>query len=131
MDKYTHRHKENVKGMFALIPIIVLIAIVLMFFSCGLRKSITVKTYAPPYVGNVTVLEIGSVVPDGAVSLGDISIGESGFTSTKRCTYDRVLLTAQKIASKMGGNYILIKQHNYPNMLTTCHEIYAEVYYVK
>lgn len=131
MDKYTNRQKENAKGMFALIPIIVLIAIVLMFFSCGLRKSIVVKEYRIPYSGEITVLEAGSTVPEGAVFLGDLSIGDSGFTSSGRCKYDKVLFTAKKLTAQMGGNYLLITQHNHPNWMTTCHEINANVYYVK
>ena len=132
MDKYTHRHKENVKGSFLWGSIIaILFIIIFALTSCGLRKSTVVKEYRIPYSGEITVLEAGSTVPEGAVFLGDLSIGDSGFTSSGRCKYDKVLFTAKKLAAQMGGNYLLITQHNHPSWMTTCHEINANVYYYK
>ena len=35
--------------------------------SCHLKKSVTVKNFRAPYNGEVTVLEAGSTVPEGAI----------------------------------------------------------------
>ena len=129
MDNYTHKQKENVKGMFALIPIILLIAIVLMFFSCGLAKTVVREKSLSTYYGEVRVLEKNMTIPESAEYLGSIFVGDSGLTMN--CSYSNVLSTTKKLAAQMGGNTIQITEHNTTGILVPCHAIKAIVYYVK
>lgn len=129
MDKYTQRQKEKVKGMFALIPIIVLIAIVLMFFSCGLTKTVVKEKTLSSYYGEVRVLEKDMTLPDNAEYLGSIFVGDSGLTMN--CSYSNVLSTTKKLAARMGGNTIQLLEHSTTGLIVPCHAIKATVYYVK
>ena len=130
MDNYTQRQKENVKGMFALIPIIVLIAIVLMFFSCGLTKTVVKEKTLSSYYGEVRVLEKDMTLPDNAEYLGTVFV-DDGTGLAMNCTYNKVLSTVKKTAARMGGNTIQIIEHNTTSFITPCHAIKASVYYVK
>lgn len=133
MDKYTHRHKENVKGSFLWGSIIaILFIIIFALTSCHLKKSVTVKNFRAPYNGEVTVLEAGSTVPEGAIFLGDIFVGEAGMTPRSKCTYEKCMAACLKETQKMGGNYFVITNHTYPNWWgSTCHGINGSVYYYK
>lgn len=130
MDKYTHRHKENVKGMFLWGSIIVAIfLIVFALTSCGLAKYYYPKISKGEYFGEVVICENEKEIPQDAVLLGTIYTGDSGFTSTNRCTYERCLQTAIEMTRKMGGNYLLIANHIRPTFPSKCHGIGASVYY--
>ena len=100
--------------------------------SCHLKKSVMVKNFRAPYYGEVIVLEAGSTVPEGAVFLGDISVGEAGMTPARKCTYEKCMAACLKETQKMGGNYFLITNHTHPNWWgSTCHGITGNVYYYK
>ncbi|MBP5625615.1 MAG: hypothetical protein J6W98_01720 [Bacteroidales bacterium] len=78
----------------------------------------------------VVVLELGAPVPAEAELLGDISIGDTGFTSTKNGTYEEVLALAKEKARAAGGNVISITNHRTPDGQSTIHRIKGNIYRV-
>ena len=97
--------------------------------SCGLAKYYYPKISKGEYFGEVVICENEKEIPQDAVLLGTIYTGDSGFTSTNRCTYERCLQTAIEMTRKMGGNYLLIANHIRPTFPSKCHGIGASVYY--
>lgn len=130
MDKYTQRHKENVKGSFLWGSIIaILFIIIFALTSCGLAKTVVKEKTLSSYYGEVRVLEKDMTLPDNAEYLGSIFVGDSGLTMN--CSYSNVLSTTKKLAARMGGNTIQIIEHNTTGILVPCHAIKASVYYVR
>lgn len=86
------------------------------------------KAYAPlAQDERVVVLELGVPVPEDAELLGEFSIGESGFTSTKKGTYPEVLARAKEKARAAGGNVISITNHRAPDGESTIHRIKGKI----
>ena len=102
--------------------------------SCESSKKISVVSVSTPLSIDavVDVIGIGQKVPNDAKLLGQIKFGDSGMTSTKICTYARVLEDAQKNARVLGGNLLQIIEHKEPSALgSTCHRLKCDVYLVK
>ena len=80
-------------------------------------------------VGNeteVTVYDIGNVVPENAEVIGNVSVLDGGFTS--HCDWESVLETAKQEVRAAGGNGIEIVQHSYPGQNgSSCHQITAYI----
>jgi len=112
--------------MKKILPIIAIFAIILS--SCGVKKTVSVIISQPPTTEQVQILGIGQQIPDGAILLGTISVGTTGFTSRGRCTYDRVLNYAITQAQAIGGNIMQIRLHTAPTPHNLCHEITVDVY---
>ncbi|NCA80374.1 MAG: hypothetical protein EOM76_09375 [Sphingobacteriia bacterium] len=108
--------------------IILSIIVVLSVVACGTQKKTNVISYRTPYNGKVTVIGVGGEDFRGSEFLGSISVGESGFTKTKNCTYQAVINDAILLARGMGGNVICITEHKEPGW-STCHQIKCDVYY--
>lgn len=107
-----------------------LLALVL-FAGCDTKKMTNVLTYRAPYGGNVEIKGLGEAVPPESTFLGSVSVGESGFTRAKNCTYQAVINDAVYLARSMGGNLLVITEHREPNVWSsTCHQIAANVYWV-
>ncbi|MBQ9185609.1 MAG: hypothetical protein IJ151_07040 [Bacteroidales bacterium] len=77
----------------------------------------------------VIVLDINDTVPENAVFLGNIKVGDSGFT-TKNGSYYAVLSIAKEKAREAGGNIVHIKEHKSPNFASSIHRITADVYHI-
>lgn len=105
----------------------------LLIVGCtGTKKVTNVLTYRTPYHGEVQVKALGEVVPEGAVLLGSVSVGENGgMTRTKDCTYQAVIADIRNLAAGMGGNTVVITKHKEPSeWSSTCHQISANVYFI-
>ncbi|MDE6494378.1 MAG: DUF4156 domain-containing protein [Bacteroidales bacterium] len=104
----------------------------LLFVGCsGTKKVTNVLTYRTPYNGEVLVKGLGEIVPEGAVLLGSVSVGEGGFTRTKNCTYQAVIADIRSLAAGMGGNAVVITKHKEPSVWeSSCHQISANVYFI-
>lgn len=101
--------------------------------SCSTRKMMNVLQYAEPYVGDITIKGFGETIPENAILLGNVFVGEAGFTATKNCTFQQVMNDVKTLAKEMGGNMIVITEHKIPNTgekSSTCHQITANVYFV-
>ena len=72
----------------------------------------------------VTVYDIGNVVPENAEVIGNVSVVDGGFTT--HCDWETVLETAKQEVRAAGGNGIEIVQHTYPGQNgSNCHQIAA------
>lgn len=108
---------------------IIIGVIAISFISCETLKTVTVITYSKPLAQNeyVEVFTKFQKLPEGLKHLGNVKIGNAGFTT--KCSYDEVVSDAQQKAREIGGNIIYIIEHFEPNMYTrTCHSITAEIY---
>ncbi len=104
--------------------ILVILAVWLCSCSPKVHKHI-IKERHP--VGNdteVTVYNIGEVVPENAEVIGNVSVLDGGFTT--RCDWETVLETAKQEVRAAGGNGIEIVQHSFPGQNGSyCHQITA------
>jgi hypothetical protein len=88
-----------------------------------------VYSYQKPTTEEVDVIGVAQTLPENAKLLGEVSIGDSGFTT--KCSYGEVIKQAILQAQQMGGNLLYIKKHKEPDLWSSCHRIQCEVYKVK
>lgn len=102
----------------------------MMLSSCTPRISTSISKNYPPLGSTqvVKVIDIDDAVPAGSELLGEVKIGDTGITDN--CDYEAVLSDARIEARKVGGNALKIMDHKYPDMMSTCHRIKAEIYKV-
>lgn len=74
----------------------------------------------------VLVLDMAAPMPENAGVIGQIKIGDTGFT-TKNGNYAAVLNIAKDEARKAGGNVVKITEHKSPDMLSSMHRIKAVI----
>ena len=74
----------------------------------------------------VMILDIDAPMPEKVEVLGQIKIGDTGFT-TKNGNYAAVLNIAKDEARKAGGNVVKITEHKSPDMISSMHRIKAEI----
>lgn len=99
-----------------------------ILYSCNPKISTSISQELPAlsYDEEVIVLQIGEAVPEGAVKIGKVKIGDTGFTTN--CKYEVVLEKAKLEARKNGGNILKIIEHQPPSILgSSCHRITAEI----
>ena len=107
------------------------IALPLFFLcSCSPRIITDIKKNLDPIepTQEVKVYEFLRNVPKGAELLGSIVAGDSGFTTN--CGYTTMLNIIQQEARKAGGNAIYITNHLEPSVMSTCHQLAANIYFV-
>lgn len=106
--------------------LIILLFIVLIACSSNISLKI-VKNYPTlDYRKEVFVIELSQQVPDSAEMIGQIRIGDSGFSIN--CGYDKVIQEAKFEARKIGGNAIKILEHKRPSVVgSSCHRIKANI----
>jgi hypothetical protein len=96
--------------------------------SCSPKISTNLsKSYpALDYQQEVAVIELDQAEPAGSEELGQVRIGDSGFTTD--CKYESVLDKAKLEARKAGGNAIKIIEHQQPSAFSSsCHRITAKI----
>ena len=74
----------------------------------------------------VLVLDMAAPMPENAGVIGQIKIGDTGFT-TKNGNYAAVLNIAKDEARKAGSNVVKITEHKSPDMLSSMHRIKAVI----
>lgn len=107
---------------------LLIIVILLLLSSCNPQITTHISTTYPPlnYKQKVIVIELDQLEPDNAEVLGQIKIGDTGFTTN--CSYSIVIDKAKLEARKAGGNAIKITEHRLPTVLgSTCHRIKATI----
>lgn len=105
-----------------------LIAMIFFLNSCSPKISTTVSKKYPAldYKQDVLVIGLNQPAPDGTEILGQVKIGDKGFTTN--CSYETVIDKAKMEARKVGGNAIKIIEHRPPSALgSSCHRITARV----
>lgn len=106
------------------IPFIIVL-ILLQSCSPKINTQIT-KTYPTlGYNEEVKVFGLKTVLPQNIEIIGTIKIGDTGLTLN--CNYETVLENAKIEARKIGGNAIKITQHTFPDLLSSCHRIKADI----
>ncbi len=107
----------------------ILISIIIVFISsCSPKISTNINnSYSPlDYKKEVIVLGTSQEVPKNAEVLGQIKIGDTGFSIN--CDYDNVINKAKIEARKVGGNAIKIIRHKTPSpFVSTCHRITVRI----
>jgi hypothetical protein len=109
---------------------ILILAALFAVVSCAPKVSKTITRSYPPldYREDVLVLDIQTPVPNNAIEIGTIRIGDSGFSTD--CGWNTVIEEAKTEARKAGGNAIKITEHKPPSMASTCHRIKALILYI-
>ena len=106
--------------------------IALIISSCSPKISTNISSNYQPldYRQEVVVFSMDKAEPDGAEFLGQVKIGDTGFSTN--CSYDVVVDKAKLEARKVGGNAIKIVEHKMPSVMgSSCHRITARILQVK
>lgn len=106
--------------------------ILLFLASCSPAVYTRIAQPHPALQSNEEVRLIGlnEKVPDSAVVIGAVKVGDSGFTTD--CSWNTVVERARMEARKAGGNGIKITSHLLPTALgSTCHRITADILKLK
>lgn len=107
---------------------VILIAGLIIFSSCNPKISTSLSKSYPTldYKQDVLVISLDQSEPENAEVLGQVKIGDTGFTTN--CSYDIVIDKAKLEARKVGGNAIKIIKHTPPSGFgSTCHNITANI----
>ncbi len=100
----------------------------LLISACNPQVITNIDKAYPPidYRQKIAVIGLEEKEPEDAVVLGEVKIGDTGFTTN--CGYEIVLYNAKIEARKTGGNAIKITEHIPPQtQKTTCHKITAQI----
>ncbi|WP_199117236.1 hypothetical protein [Pedobacter sp. ASV28] len=101
---------------------------ILIMVACSPKISTKVtKSYpALDYNQEVIILGVQQEEPKDAELLGEIKIGDSGFST--KCSYETVIENAKLEARKIGGNVVKLTQHKTPSVMgSSCHRIAARI----
>ena len=94
-----------------------------------LRRDVSVYDTYPPTPGRLPIIQTAQTIPDNSIQIGTVTVGESGFTKTKNCTYEACIEAIQEEAKKMGGQFIYIVKIKEPDSWSsTCYNIVADIY---
>ncbi len=104
------------------------ISLLTMIAACSPKISsrLTNTSQPLPYDAPVAVLGLADRVPEGATLVGDLKVGDSGFSTD--CSYETVIDAARLEARKSGGNIVKVTKHKKPDLWSTCHRVEARVY---
>ncbi len=107
---------------------LMLFVLLAVFSACSPTVSTTINKSYPEleYAQDVLVIGLDQEDPENAEVLGQVKIGDSGFSTN--CNYDVVLGKAKLEARKIGGNAIRIVEHKSPSAMgSSCHRITATI----
>lgn len=102
--------------------------------SCSPNVGRVINSNLPPldFDTEIHIIELGGTVPANSVHVGDLKIGDKGYTLNNQytidCSYEVVLKTAKKMARGSGANFIQITEVTEPTVLSTCYRIKARMY---
>lgn len=81
----------------------------------------------PITASSVQELSLNDSVPNEAVWIGSLKVGDNGFSKTGNL--DTTLRLAREEAAKVGGNLVKITKHKAPSTFgSSCHRIEADIY---
>ncbi len=108
-----------------------LLLISICAFFAGCAPSVSTKLLKTTYQAfgpetTVYIIDVKDQVREMSVPVGDLKIGESGFT--KNCSYNEVLDKAKIAAIKAGANVIKLTEIKAPDFASTCYRIKAKLY---
>lgn len=108
---------------------ILFLATVVVMVSCGARISTKLANKSTPKLTEGTKVYVlkEEPVPSNSEYIGEVNIGDSGFT--KDCGYNKVITEATNIAKNSGANIVKLIQVKKPSPLgSTCYRIKAKMY---
>ncbi|WP_300565029.1 hypothetical protein [Flavobacterium sp.] len=103
---------------------------IILFVSCA--TSISTKLANKNYQklndeNQILILEKNDVLPNNSEFIGDIKIGDSGFTTD--CGYNKVVSDATNSARNAGANIVQITEVKKPSIMgSSCYRIRAKIY---
>lgn len=104
--------------------------LIVVCISCApsISSKLVNKNYAKLEAGSqVYVLEKNAEVPNNSEFIGDIKVGDSGFTTD--CGYEKVMADIKNVAINSGANIIQIVELKAPSTLgSTCYRVKAKIY---
>lgn len=105
-----------------------LITILLASCSTSISTKIVNKNFQKLEDNNqIIVLDKNEELPNNSELIGDVKIGDSGFTTD--CGYDKVIADATNTAKNSGANIIKIIEIKEPSTFgSTCYRIKAKLY---
>ena len=108
------------------------ICAVLLLAGCNAKVSTQItKTYPETDIKQeIKVVKANDIIPDNTEVIGIVEVGDNGLTGNSKCTYEAVIEKAKEEARKAGGNAIKITQHKYPDRISTCHRITADILHI-
>lgn len=74
------------------------------------------------------IIELDTIDKTSVQYIGHIEIKEAGLTTN--CEYETILKIAKKESLKLGGNCLVITEHKWPSLWSTCHRIKADVFWI-
>lgn len=102
----------------------------LFFVSCATSVSTKLAQHNYPALleqDSIFILDENENLPANSQFIGDIKIGDSGFTTD--CGYNKVIEDATTTARKAGANIIKIENLKDPSLLgSTCYRLKAKIY---
>ena len=106
----------------------VLLYVGIVLVGCSPKITSSFTSHHTPLAkdAEVLVLDMAAPMPENAGVIGQIKIGDTGFT-TKNGNYAAVLNIAKDEARKAGGNVVKITEHKSPDMLSSMHRIKAVI----
>jgi hypothetical protein len=103
---------------------------ILLFISCATSVSTKLVNTTYQKLGNseqIFVLEKNENLPDNSEYIGDIKIGDSGFSTD--CGYNKVVADATNSARNAGANIVKITEVKEPSIFSSsCYRIKAKIY---
>lgn len=109
---------------------LLLLPVLILFVSCGTSVSSKLANRNYQKLNDdieMIVLEKEDVLPNGSEFIGDIKIGDSGFTTD--CGYNKVVSDATNSARNSGANIVQIMEVKKPKAFgSTCYRIKAKIY---
>jgi hypothetical protein len=109
---------------------VLFLSTIVLFVGCA--TSISTKLANKNYQklndeNQIIVLEKEDVLPNNSEFIGDIKIGDSGFTTD--CGYNKVVADATNAARNSGANILQITEVKEPNFFgSSCYRIKAKIY---
>jgi len=97
--------------------------------SCTPKVSSNLAVNSPSPISKsveIYVIEEGGSVPNNSEFVGNLKIGDTGFSTD--CGYEKVILEAKKTARKSGSNFILLTEVKKPNFTSSCYRIKGSMY---
>ncbi len=109
------------------IILILLISIILQSCSPKIRTQLSSEVTKPlDSETEILIIKQDEKVPVNSKFIGDLKIGDSGFSTD--CGYTKVINDAKATAKKSGANLIYLTEVKKPNFGSTCYRIKAKLY---
>ena len=106
---------------------ILIIGILIQSCSPKIRSHLTTSKFLPiEKATKIIVIEEEENIPNNSDFVGDLKIGDSGFSTD--CGYEKVIESAKLTARKSGANLIKLTEIKRPNFVSTCYRIKAKMY---